>query len=430
MDFGGNGRNVVVLYSTEFRGSILAAFFSVVSLFALTLLPELAHAESKRSRAQNQSALPAVNQLSTTQAQTAQTDAALQQKDINQTFQFAYRLSSQFSSFANEREQMQSMGLKAELEAKRRLLPRLLFVARAGANYESGYAQSRFGEFSGNNALVLDETYLSLRILDMTSTRLTLAAGALNQRELETSMLVSDQAFPGARETLTLGSKEFFFKIWAQQTVPTSKSLSTRAVDAEVTPSFLTETAEIGVEPLDGLRGRIFATHYAFHNLPSAVAVDSIVYGNTTDETGPLTEKFKYRFDGFLAGGSAEIDLGRSFSMGVEGYTIQNTAAPESYRNGQRIDTFMRIGLPGDIDITPSAGVFFAESDVSPAFYNDSRIGHNNRQGWLASFETFFKKERFKLRADYTDSDVINPSKDQSRQQIIRFRFETLYDLL
>jgi hypothetical protein len=47
----------------------------------------------------------------------------------------------------------------------------------------------------------------------------------------------------------------------------------------------------------------------------------------------------------------------------------------------------------------------------------------------MAAVETLFKEERFKLRGEYVDADLINPSRDQSRQQFFMIRFETLYDL-
>lgn len=341
----------------------------------------------------------------------------------------SYRIGSGFSSFANEREQEQSIGLSVDGDLRMRLLPRLTLSARGSARLASGYAQSRFGDQVPSSGLSLQEVVMAARILNFDSAKLTLSAGAVNQRDLGADLLVSSQPFPGVREILTVGSKAFSVRLWAQQTIPTSKTLSTRSIDAEVTPSFMTETAELMIEPLDGLKAKAYATHFVFNNLPSAVAVDSVVYGNTTDETGPLTSQFKYRFEGFLGGGSVEAELGRSMGLGLNGYLVQNAAAPEGYRNAQKIETFLRIGLPGDIDLTPSAGVFFSESDVAPGFYNSSELGHNNRQGWMAAVETLFKEERFKLRGEYVDADLINSSRDQSRQQFFMIRFETLYDL-
>lgn len=340
-----------------------------------------------------------------------------------------YRIGSVFDSFANEREQEQSIGLSLDGDLRMRLLPRLSLFARGSAQLASGYAQSRFGDQVPASGLSLQEVAMSVRVLNFDAAKLTMSAGALNQRELGADLLVSSQPFPGLRESLHIGSKAFAVRLWAQQTIPTSKTLSTRSIDAEVTPSFMTETVELSIQPSDSLKAKSFLTHFLFNNLPSAVAVDSIVYGNTTTETGPLTSQFKYRFEGLVAGGSVEAELVRSAALGLSGYLAQNAAAPEGYRNAQKVEGFLRIGLPGDIDLTPSAGTFFSESDVAPSFYNSSELGHNNRVGWLAAIETLFKKEQFKLRGEYVDADLINPSRDQSRQRFFMIRFETLYDL-
>jgi hypothetical protein len=121
--------------------------------------------------------------------------------------------------------------------------------------------------------------------------------------------------------------------------------------------------------------------------------------------------------------------LARNLGWQLGGYVLQNSQAPEGYRNAQFIRTNVTIGLADDIDLIPSAAVFFSEDDVAPGFYNDAYLGHNNRQGYLGAMEVFFQKQRFKLRAEFTDSDVINFNVNQSRQQTLSIGFETFYEI-
>lgn len=342
----------------------------------------------------------------------------------------AYKLSSGFDSFANDREQSQFFGMTAAADFKAQLLSGLSFRTKAGATLSSGYAQSRFGDNVGRSAIWFEEATLNQRVLDSNMARAYFNAGALNQGDLGMRFLVDRQPFPGVRQAVVFGSKDRAqLKIWAQQTIPTSRTLSTKAIDAEVTPVFTTETVELKLKPSEGIQLSGFLTHFSYHNLPSAVALESQGYGNTVEETGPNTARFKFRFDGVGAGGSAYFQLSRNLGWQFGGYVLQNSQAPEGFRNAQVVRTNLTIGLADDIDLIPSAAVFFSEDDVAPAFYNDAYLGHNNRQGYLGAMEVFFQKQRFKLRAEFTDSDVINFNINQSRQQTLSIGFETFYEI-
>ncbi len=343
---------------------------------------------------------------------------------------FAYKIGSDFDSFANEREQSQFFGMSLMGDFRAQLLSNLTFRTKAGVSLSSGYAQSRFGDNVGASSVWLEEAYLNLRALNSRLARFYFTAGALDQGDLNMKILVNGQPFPGVRQTLVLGQDaDTKLKIWAQQTIPTSKTLSTKTVDAEVMPTFMSETIELSLRPARSLKLTGQATHYAFNNLPSAVALQSQIYGNTTTETGPNTARFQYGFEGFGLGGSARYDFMPSFGVQVGGYMLQNTQAPEGYRNSQYVNGGLIIGLENEIELNAGGAVFFVEDDVTPGFYNDSKIGHNNRQGYSAQVDVDFKRQRFKLRAAFTDADVLNFNINQTRQQAFSIGFETFYEL-
>lgn len=343
---------------------------------------------------------------------------------------FAYKIGSDFDSFANEREQSQFFGMSLMGDFRAQLLSNLTFRTKAGVSLSSGYAQSRFGDNVGASSVWLEEAYLNLRAFNSRLARFYFTAGALDQGDLNMKILVNSQPFPGVRQALVLGQdSDTVLKIWAQQTIPTSKTLSTKTVDAEVMPTFMSETIELSLRPARNLKLTGHATHYAFNNLPSAVVLQSQIYGNTTTETGPNTARFQYGFEGFGVGGTARYDIMSSFGVQVGGYMLQNTQAPEGYRNSQYVNGGVIIGLENEIELTAGGAVFFVEDDVTPGFYNDSKIGHNNRQGYSANMDVDFRRQRFKLRAAFTDADVLNFNINQTRQQAFSIGFETFYEL-
>ena len=324
-------------------------------------------------------------------------------------------------SFANERDQAQIVGFGLRGEMRYRLADTLLLKANAGVTMQSGYAQTRFGDSAPRSGLDLKEAFVQYRPL----TFFAVQAGALNQGQLSLPLLISERAFPGVLEKVVVGSKRLGLELRAQQTIPTSTQLSTKTVDAEPSPSFLSETLLIKTTPFEFLALEAHGTHFAFHQLPSQVAMESAPFGNTLDDDG---RRFVYGYQGWAAGGDAKITFVPGFAWGFGGNMIQNLDAPEGFRNAQHLSTRFEIGLPGDIDLIPKGEVFFAESDVAPAFYNDAGFGHTNRQGWAAELQTVMKTKNLTFGARYVSADVINASALQSRQEYILLKLGTLYD--
>jgi hypothetical protein len=334
-----------------------------------------------------------------------------------------WNLSLMGTSFANEKEQAQTAGFGVGAEIKYRLVESLHFKATAGLTMQSGYAQSRFGDNTPRTGLDLREAYLQWRPLRP----FMIEVGALDQGQLRLPLLVSARPFPGVAERILIGDRRLGAELRAQQVVPTSTTLATKTVDAEPSPSLLTETLRLSAMPFDQLTLKANATHFVFNQLPSKVALDSSVFGNTLD---PDEQRFKYEFQGFAVGGGAKVDFTRRFAWNIDGHVMQNIDAPEGYRMAQLASTGFEIGLTQDVTLVPQAEMFFAESDVAPAFYNDSGYGHTNRQGWAADVSATFKQAGIKLGARFVNADLISQQINQSSQQYLMIRFETLYDSL
>ena len=334
-----------------------------------------------------------------------------------------WNISLEGDKFTDERNQAQVAGFGVGGRLRYHLLEGLEIKVGASVALQSGYAQTQFGDSAPFTGLALQEALVQYRPW----TPLMFEAGALNQGELNLPLLVSARPFPGVAEEVLLGGRRFGAELMAQQTVPTSTSLSTKTVDQEASPSFTTETLQFRMMPIEWWTLKVSGTHWAFHNLPSQVAQDSATFGNTLSGDGL---HFLYEYQGYAAGGSSTIQFAKEFAWTVEGQTMQNLSAPDSYRNGQLYATSFNIGLPKDIDVIPRAEMFFAESDVAPAFYTDAGYGHTNRQGWAAEIATKFKTAGFKLAGRFVNADVINENLVQTQQQYFMIRFETLYDSL
>lgn len=334
-----------------------------------------------------------------------------------------WNLSLQGDSFANDREQAQTAGFGVGGQIKYRLAQGLNFRASIGVTMQSGYAQSRFGDNAPRSGLDLREAILQYRPFSF----FAFEAGALDQGQLKMPLLVAPRAFPGVAERILLGNRRLGMELRAQQTIPTSTQQQTRTVEAEPMPSFLSETLRVRGMPTSFWTLRADATHFRFNQIPRQVAMNSAAFGNTLRADIDLLE---YQFQGFAGGGGTSLEITRAVTWNIDGHVMKNTDAPEGYNLAQLISTSFDLHLPGDIDLRPQGEIFFAESDVSPAFYNDSGYGHSNRQGYAADLLATFKQAGFKLGLRYVNADLIDQKSVQSAQQYVMVRFETLYDSL
>jgi hypothetical protein len=331
-------------------------------------------------------------------------------------------------SFATQdgREQVQAAGVGLGGKFGVRLLSMLTFRGEAAINLYSAQAQSRFGDNAPASGFTLKEALVQMRPVE----EFSVSAGTIDQGHLQMPLLVSSRAFPGALERLRIGGDLLSVEVKAQQTVPTSMSLSTKTVESEKTPSFLSETLVLTSKPHSLLELKANGSLFHFRDLPSAVASASDVQGNTVIELGPSSSQFAFPFEGWTAGGSARLEPLSAFAVAAGVQLLQNHQAPQGYRNGQLVFGELELQLPREMSLKPRAEVFFTESDSAPAFYNSSEYGHNNRRGFAAELALVLRRDRFRIGARYVDSDVLVANAYQSRQQYVMVNLETLYESL
>lgn len=297
--------------------------------------------------------------------------------------------------------------------------------ANVSLTQTSDRSQADFGPDEISSGFRMREALVDYRPIN----DLTVSAGAINQERVGSRLLIDDSlAFPGFMQSYTWGKSKGsgdFVQIWAQQTIPTSRSLNTRREEKEAVPTFLTQTlaARQAVGPVT-IRPSV--THFQFTDLPSKVAFESAPYGNTVPSSPPTSSAFQFPFSGWLLSSDLSYRLAPrlKFSAGFE--WLRNTNAPDAFNTGQ----LGRLGSEwelSDIILRPEYTTFFNESDTSPAFYNSFTLGHNNRQGFGLQMEVEFKRYKFKLTGRYVDSDVINQSLLQSRSQFFELRLGTTY---
>lgn len=314
-------------------------------------------------------------------------------------------------------------GFDAFIEAKYQMLEKLEARVFLRGKFQAGHSQSFFGDIEPDTGVFVREAALRYSPFSF----LDLKAGVINQDWLEMELLVFRKSFPGGSAHLShQWTEEFSTSFASQYLIPTSQTLSTRTMDQEPTPTFLTHTAsaEWTGESLK-IRGR--ASTFEYKDLPSIVAFESQKRGNSfTVINGPNNSDFQYPFKGWFT------QLGVSYHFGlIEPLAylsvIKNEKAPRTYNDGQLWGVGANFHTT-DVVYSLIYENYFAESDVVPGYYNAWGYGNTNKEGYGLDFKANFLKKNFRLRVQYYDAKVINLDPLQQNQQYFFLGVETGYD--
>jgi len=306
------------------------------------------------------------------------------------------------------------------------LLKRLKLLGDVSVAGASGFSQSRFGNDSLGSGININEALVRINPEGI----LGLDAGIINQRFLGSGLLVSDLPFPGLRQTLKgeweIVDSKLELGLRAQQAIPTSRTLDNqKRSEKESTPSFMTQTAYADLELTKNTTLQASLTRYQFRELPSSVAFESRLLGNTVPFSNASQSQFLFDFQGSLYTLNARQKLLSSFAIYGGAELLENDEAPSAYNRGY----LTQLGATWnfyDHELDLSIANYFNESDSSPAFYNSSSLGHNNMKGQAYAL-AFTYEDLFRVRAQYSDTDVISPNLVNTRRQNLSVALETLY---
>jgi len=315
------------------------------------------------------------------------------------------------------------VGLGLEAQSKYHLLPSLYFAFDPFIRFENGSYQTIDGERKNESGIYLDEAAVHWNFLRGSD----LAAGALYQRTTHSEILMGRQAFPGIRGDLQLFKLNGFQTvISAEQAIPTSSSLSTNTTGVESTPRFLSASLALNYEAgMYFWKTRVGA--FSFDNLPSAVAHDSGLLGNTVLSITESETKFVYEYQGLEALSSLRFPVMRGWDLYAEGSYLQNSKTKSELGRAYAAAVGSEFFFIGRKSLDMKLTSFRIEPDAAVAYFNSVKFYNTNRVGY--SFESFlnFKQYKFSIGARYTEAEVIFINPVQSREKSLMLILETSY---
>ena len=325
-------------------------------------------------------------------------------KPVKSKLSYVFNFSTKTASYSEGEDNSSQVQLGFSPQLTFKFTPSFIINADTTMNLSSSRVQSRYSNESNNN-FVLNE--LSMNYIP--TEYATFSLGALNQSHLNSPFLVSGISFPGVAariekkiNSLTLGYK-------GQNLIPTSTSFDSDRTNKEETPNLLTQGVFAKYDLSNSIRLGGQANYFSFNNLPSIVAYDSKRLGNTVTGVATGDSHFANNFSGLSVSSYANIDYNKNIEQNLSISIVENSQTESGNNRAQMIETNLSFKTKS-VDYIPGVGVFYAEPDVSPAYYNTSLLGHNNREGIKYSLRAVFKKINLAVQANYVDAKVINES--------------------
>ncbi len=235
--------------------------------------------------------------------------------------------------------------------------------------------------------------------------------------------------FPGARAALHFKNETLSTELWTSQVIPTSDTAEVKSAENGITSRLSLVGGNLKLGDAKSLANlKLGLTYFDFIDLTSSAAVDSQYLGNTVTLTGSQA-RFNYDFKGWETSGSTSIRLGSRTRIGVDGSYLKNPQAPET-ANLAYSYVFKLTRKFGLIDVIPSFGYFYNESDSLPATYSRLNYSYNNRLGTIAGLATVFTKQKITAFARWLKADEIEDRPFTADRNIVTIGVEADYDIL
>lgn len=286
---------------------------------------------------------------------------------------------------------------------------------------ESGSVQSADGSLRADNGFQFREASASWTPFS----RNLLQAGALDQSEMHTPLLVGDRPFPAARWTLSLPLESFWARLRAEGAVPTSTGLVTNQNEKESTPTLSSFGLRLGSESKRGFRIEGALNYFQYSSLPGSTAQESSLLGNTVDRLSETDSIFREAYRGIEASAFVIVPLAGTWDLLAQGASVRNTAVESGMGDAWSAGAGARWGAARGVRWSAGAEAFRLEPDAAVATFVGADYRATNRQGYAVNLGVSWDREKFRVTSRLEDSDVIFINDPQSRERYFRLTLET-----
>ena len=316
-----------------------------------------------------------------------------------------------------------SFHLNAKMDYQ--LAPQVLLNLNPQIRFESGSFQSVDGDRGNESGVYFREA--AAHWLFATNSRLS--AGALDQSTMHSDLLIGEQAFPAARAKWQMFEVHSWSMVLeAEDAIPTSMGLSTNTAGVEETPQFVSASLALNYEPNPQYHWDTRIGTFSYSHLPTAVAYQSSLRGNTVLSLTDNESIFVYNYEGVEAETKARFPVMRGWDFISKAAYLQNDKADNKNSRAYELTAGSEFFFVGRKSLEVSFQAFRIEPDAAVSYFNSENYFNNtNRIGYNIQSYINFKKYGFRIGVSYTDAEVIYLNPVQTRERSVLLKLETFY---
>lgn len=317
------------------------------------------------------------------------------------------------------------LSTKLGLDFEHRYNPYLRFNFEGGVTLQTGTYERNAAAGDGPKP----SNYLSLKESTVTLVPLSafeLKVGAINQKELDSPLLLTSTAFLAAKEQFTLGKESYGIRFFAEQAYAKNKDLASTLPDSEEgLPKFFAEGAKIYLKN-ETLNFDAHLMHWAYDNLGAGIATQSVALGNSPIGSVSGFTGFKYKFIGWYSGINLDVNLFDDHKLYLRGDYVINDKAPDGKKLGYSILGGFGINH-GQGHLNIKGYYMDIESDAAPAYY--ARF-QNNKTSFGGLIQWIDEKEPFKASIEAAHYEEKNNGPYQSPENRVWFSISSTHNIL
>jgi len=256
-----------------------------------------------------------------------------------------------------------------------------------------------------------------------------LRGGILDENFYHSFMMLEDQSFPALRSTFYFGNGDLRGSLSGEQAILTFSSNTNTTNQIEETPTLQAVVAESHYNFTSRNKLKLSAGYWQYDNLPSSIAADAMLTGNTVTRQSDTFSVFAYKFHGLEARSRLELGLGpMDFNLYSE--ALVNDGAPKGMNTAWNAGTELMYRGSRNKKFGLNFEHFHVEPDAAVSVYNAFEYDRSNRNGIMVAPYIKWGKIQNKLSLRYVASKLIYENAPQSDNTQIRLRWETDYELL
>lgn len=240
------------------------------------------------------------------------------------------------------------------------------------------------------------------------------------------SALLTETVMPAANVFLSTGETNTLSAgLFGNAGVPGSNTDTNNSEEAGKTPNFASAGLRLRLKT-ERFEGKIQGAAFSYKDLPSSIATDSVLLGNTASADSATTpvRKFEYQFRGYEGLLAFGWQMSPSIKWSFQGAFVRNQEAPNELNQGYSIGNDFEFGLNANWKIIPSYLYYRVEPDATVANFNSEYMttNHVGYRGGLA----FQYKDQVKFGGVYGERNILFESAAQGLEKYVGLTLEAL----